>query len=70
MLQEAVSSVLSQTFQDWELIVVDDAGPGKLPSFSDPRMSVLTNLENRGKGLFPIEGVGPDFAVVGASVRG
>lgn len=41
--------MLSQTFQDWELIVVDDAGPGKLPSFSDPRMSVLTNLENRGK---------------------
>ena len=49
MLQEAVSSVVSQTFRDWELIVVDDAGPEMLPTFSDPRISVLTNAENRGK---------------------
>ena len=49
MLQEAVSSVLSQTFQDWELIIVDDASPGELASFRDPRISVLTNAQNRGK---------------------
>ena len=38
--------------------------------FIDMSVKKPYDTEWKEKGLFPIEGVGPDFAVVGASVRG
>src|SRR5580658_6121085 len=43
-LRETIESVLEQTFQDWELIVVDDASTdstlGILAEYRDPRIRV------------------------------
>lgn len=51
-LAQAVSSVLSQTYQNFELIIIDDCstdGTNALAhSFGDRRIQVLTNSENSG----------------------
>ncbi|WP_202927908.1 glycosyltransferase family 2 protein [Cyclobacterium roseum] len=51
-LQEAINSVLSQSFTDFELIAIDDGssdGSKKiLNSQSDPRIQVLSNGTNKG----------------------
>ncbi|MDY6790233.1 MAG: glycosyltransferase [Thermodesulfobacteriota bacterium] len=51
-LKEAIESVLQQTFQDFEFIIVDDASNDKsnkiLQSFSDPRIRVIKNRKNLG----------------------
>ena len=51
-LAKAVGSVLSQTFRDFELVVVDDCSPESLEdvvrSFADPRVRYLRNAENIG----------------------
>jgi glycosyltransferase involved in cell wall biosynthesis len=51
-LQGAISSVLGQTFEAFELIVVDDASDDGtteiLESITDPRVAVLRNDENVG----------------------
>lgn len=57
-LQKAIQSVLSQSFQDWELIVVDDNGIGSVSQVQtqtllneyrdDPRIHYLIQDENRG----------------------
>lgn len=52
-IQEAVDSVLNQTWQDWELIVVDDASPEDLktriaPALSDSRVKYYRNDKNIG----------------------
>ena len=51
-LKEAVSSVLNQTFEDFELIIVDDCSTDSsleiLDSFSDPRIKVFENSKNLG----------------------
>jgi glycosyltransferase involved in cell wall biosynthesis len=49
---EAVQSVLDQTFQDFEFIIIDDGSrdgtPQVLRSFADPRVSFTAFAENRG----------------------
>jgi glycosyltransferase involved in cell wall biosynthesis len=51
-LREAVDSILGQTFQDFEFIIVDDgstdATPAILGSFTDPRLVRLRNQGNIG----------------------
>lgn len=52
LLRESVSSCLQQTFEDFEIIVVDDGStPETQPSLDDlgdPRLKVLTLKESRG----------------------
>ena len=54
-LEEAVASVLSQTWRDFELIVVDDAstdGSGAvLERFNDPRIRIIRHSSNQGASL-------------------
>ena len=51
-LFEAISSIISQTIKDWELVVVDDCSPepvGEIvASFKDPRIRYYRNEENIG----------------------
>ena len=53
-LVEAIESVISQTYTDWELLILDDASPddsGKIAkSYAkvDPRIRLLENAENMG----------------------
>lgn len=51
-LQEAIDSILKQTVQDFELIVVDDCSTDRtreiLQEYQDPRIHVVRNEENRG----------------------
>ena len=52
VVRRAIGSVLSQSFGDYELIVVDDgsrdATPKRLAEFSDPRIRVISLSHNRG----------------------
>jgi glycosyltransferase involved in cell wall biosynthesis len=53
-LGEAIQSVLDQTFQDFELIVVNNASPDDSDSviqrFNDPRLRYIKHEKNRGVG--------------------
>ena len=51
-IAEAINSVLAETFQDWELLLVNDASPDSslevIRSFTDPRIRLLENEMNQG----------------------
>ncbi len=52
-LFEAISSIISQSINDWELVVVDDCSPDQIKDttacFEDPRIRYYRNDENIGK---------------------
>src|SRR5688572_18703489 len=61
-IRASVSSVLSQTFSDLEVIVVDDGSTDatihELSTFSDPRLIVIRNPTNQGVSHATNTGVG------------
>ena len=48
LLEEALESVLQQTVEDFECIVVDDASPEKIDVPRDPRLTVVRRQRNGG----------------------
>lgn len=52
LLRSAITSVLNQTYQDFEVIVVDDASTdetrGALASFNDPRIKYIRHAASKG----------------------
>ncbi|MGH9196249.1 MAG: glycosyltransferase family 2 protein [Acidimicrobiia bacterium] len=50
-LDAAIESVLAQTVEDFELIVVDDASPQPVEVGDDRRISVVRRLENGGPAI-------------------
>jgi glycosyltransferase involved in cell wall biosynthesis len=52
-LRESIESVLAQTFQDWELVAVDDgskdSSPAILSRYTDPRVRVIALQKNIGR---------------------
>jgi glycosyltransferase involved in cell wall biosynthesis len=51
-LQESIKSILNQTFEDFELIIIDDGSVDKTPEIvkknKDSRIRILTNEKNLG----------------------
>lgn len=56
-ISEAIVSVRNQTYQNWELIIIDDASTDATVSIAknfllnDPRIKLLKNHQNKGSGL-------------------
>lgn len=52
LLPECISSILSQTYEDFEILIMDDASPDNTPevaqSFVDPRLKYIRNNPNLG----------------------
>ena len=61
-IKDAILSVLGQTYQDWELIIIDDCssdhGVALARGFSDPRIRVVENNCNRGVAYSRSKGIG------------
>lgn len=51
-LEDSINSILGQTFQDFELLLINDGSTDKsleiATSFHDPRIRIINNKENRG----------------------
>jgi glycosyltransferase involved in cell wall biosynthesis len=51
-IREAVDSVLAQTYENWQLVIVDDCSSDStlavLDEYRDPRITVYRNEKNRG----------------------
>lgn len=51
-LKEAIDSIISQTFTDFEFLIIDDASTDRTPemlrSYGDSRIKIITNEENLG----------------------
>lgn len=51
-LKEAIESILAQSFADFEFLIIDDGSTDRsrqiVESFSDPRIVLVANAENRG----------------------
>jgi teichuronic acid biosynthesis glycosyltransferase TuaG len=47
-IQASVRSVVDQTYQDWELIIIDDGSATPVPAFADRRVKVFRHEASRG----------------------
>jgi glycosyltransferase involved in cell wall biosynthesis len=60
-LRAAINSVLNQTFQDFEILIVDDASKDQTPelirSFMDPRIKYIRHHTNKGQGVTRNDGI-------------
>ena len=54
-IRDSIDSILAQTYQSWELIIIDDCSPDNsneiIESYHEPRIKLLKNEKNSGAAL-------------------